>query len=232
MTPPKTHPEPFRAAALRALVFDMDGTLVHTDEQHFGAYVQVFADLGKLLTRSEYDSKMAGRPNIEILREYFPDATDKYRRDLANLKEATFRKMSPKWELLAGLPTLLAWERRRELKQVLVTSAPRDMAAHLLRAVGLTGTFNVEVYADELPRGKPDPLPYLTALEQLNVKAEQCLVFEDSLFGVMSAAGAGIFTVGVATTQRPALLMGAGAGLVIQDFTDPALWRLLEPDRA
>ena len=226
MTPPET----LRAAALRALIFDMDGTLVDTDELHFGAYVQVFADLGRSLTRPEYNLRMAGRPNMEILREYFPDATDTCRRDLANLKEETFRTMSPEWKPLAGLGKLLAWRKERGLEQALVTSAPRDMAAHLLRAVGLTGTFDVEVYADELPRGKPDPLPYLTALEQLNLKAGQCLVFEDSLFGVMSAVEAEIFTVGVATTQRPALLTEAGAELVIRDFTDPALWRLLAPD--
>jgi len=214
---------------LRALIFDMDGTLVDTDELHFDAYVRVFADLGMPLERPEYNSRMAGRPNLEILREYFPDATDDYHRDLATLKERTFRDLSPAWEPLAGLTALLAWARERELKQALVTSAPRDMAAHLLRAVGLAGTFDVEVYADELPRGKPDPLPYRVALERLGVSAAQAVVFEDSLSGVRSGAGASILTVGVATTQRPEALREAGAALVIADFTDPALWALLTP---
>ncbi|MBK4988059.1 HAD-IA family hydrolase, partial [Pseudomonas sp. S36] len=74
---------------------------------------------------------------------------------------------------------------------------------------------------------KPDPLPYLTGLQHLNAEAGQALAFEDSLPGVAAAHAAGIFTVGVATTQTPERLMAAGAGLVIDDFEAPALWALL-----
>lgn len=214
---------------LRALIFDMDGTLIDTDDLHFAAYVAVLAELGMPLGRVEYDTRMSGRPNLEILREYFPDETDDYRRDLMNRKEETFRGASAAWEPLAGLTELLAWGRERGLEQALVTSAPRENAAYLLGAVGLMGVFDPEVYADELPRGKPDPLPYLRALELLSLNSRQALVFEDSLSGVKSGAGAGIFTVGMATTQSPEALRDAGASLVIGDFTDPALWSLLAP---
>lgn len=212
---------------LRALIFDMDGTLIDTDDQHFAAYVQVLAGVGMALERAEYDARIAGRPNLEILREYFPDATEAYRVDLMNLKEDTFKRSGSAWEPLVGLTELLAWGREQGLAHVLVTSAPRENAAHLLEAVGLSGVFSPEVYAGELARGKPDPLPYRTALELLALAPEQAVVFEDSLAGVASGAGAGIFTVGVATTQHPEALRAAGATLVISDFTDPALWELL-----
>jgi len=82
--------------------------------------------------------------------------------------------------------------------------------------------------AEELARPKPDPLPYLTGLQQLGAEARQALAFEDSLPGVTAASGAGIFTVGVATTQTAERLLAAGAQLVIDDFNDPALWALIE----
>ena len=214
---------------LRALIFDMDGTLIDTDNQHFDAYVKVLDDLGVALDRGEYDARMAGRPNMEILRDYFPDADDAYRRDIMNRKEIAFRNTAATWEPLAGLSELLAWAHKQGLAQALVTSAPRENAAYLLDAVALTGLFEPEVYADELPRGKPDPLPYTTALELLGVTPEEAIVFEDSASGVKSGAAAGILTVGLATTQRPEILKAAGAALVIYDFTDPALWELLEP---
>ena len=217
------------ATDLRALIFDMDGTLIDTDDLHFAAYAEAFTDLGRSLERDEYDTRMSGRPNLEILREYFPDESDDYHHDVMNRKESTFRGSAAAWEPLRGLTELLAWSRERGLELALVTSAPRENAAHLLAAVGLTGAFEPEVYADELPRGKPDPLPYLTALERLNISPARALVFEDSLHGVTSGAGAGIFTVGVATTQSPEALKTAGASLVIGDFTDPALWALLTP---
>lgn len=212
---------------LRALLFDMDGTLVDTDDLHFAAYAQVFAGLGRPLERAEYDTRMAGRPNLEILRDYFPEETEAFRVALMNLKEDTFLRASPAWEPLKGVHELLRWAREAGLKQALVTSAPRDNAGHLLRAVGLDKAFSPEVYAGELPRGKPDPLPYRTALELLGLEPQQALVFEDSLSGVRSGVAAGIPTVGVATTQTPAALREAGASLVIRDFTDPALWTLL-----
>lgn len=212
---------------LRALIFDMDGTLIDTDNLHFDAYVKVLAGVGVALEREEYDARMAGRPNMEILREYFPDRSEDDRRRLMDLKEDTFRGASVAWEPLAGLSELLAWGRERGLEQALVTSAPRENAAQLLEAVGLTGAFHPEVYADELPRGKPDPLPYRTALELLGLEPRQALVFEDSLSGVRSGVAAGITTVGVATTQTPAALREAGASLVIRDFTAPELWALL-----
>ena len=212
---------------LRALIFDMDGTLIDTDNQHFDAYVKVLDDIGMPLDREEYDTQMAGRPNMEILRDYFPDENDAYRRDLMHRKESAFRETAATWEPLTGLPQLLVWVREQGLAQALGTSAPRENAAYLLEAVGLTGAFEPEVYADELPRGKPDPLPYTTALELLGVAPGEAIVFEDSASGVKSGASAGILTVGLATTQRPEVLKAAGATLVIYDFTDPALWDLL-----
>ena len=216
---------------LRALIFDMDGTLIDTDNQHFDAYVKVFADLERPLDRDEYDEQMAGRPNMEILRDYFPDADDDYRRDIMNRKETAFRGTAATWEPLSGLPELMAWAQEQGLAQALVTSAPRENAAYLLEAVALTGAFEPEVYADELPRGKPDPLPYTTALELLGVSPEEAIVFEDSASGVKSGSSAGILTVGLATTQRPEILKAVGATLVIHDFTDPALWELLSAEK-
>ena len=212
---------------LRALIFDMDGTLIDTDNQHYDAYVKVLADMGIPLRRDEYDARMAGRPNMEILRDYFPDEDDAYRRDIMNRKENAFRNTAATWEPLTGLSELMAWAKKQGLAQALVTSAPRENAAYLLKEVELTGAFEPEVYADELPRGKPDPLPYTTALELLGVAPEEAIVFEDSASGVKSGASAGILTVGLATTQRPEVLKAAGATLVIHDFTDPALWDLL-----
>lgn len=212
---------------LRALIFDMDGTLIHTDDLHFGAYARVLADEGLSLEREFYDTQMSGRPNLDILRDLFPEHTDERRRELMNRKEAAFRGSSESWETLPGLTDVLVWAQTQALSCALVTSAPRENVGFLLRAVGLEAAFTPLIYADELPRGKPDPLPYRTALDELGLRPEQALVFEDSLAGVASAAGAGISTVGVATTQRPDALSAAGATLVIRDFSEAALWEVL-----
>jgi len=78
--------------------------------------------------------------------------------------------------------------------------------------------------AEELPRAKPDPLPYLSGLECLRATADQALAFEDSVPGLTAAVKAGICTFGLATSQRPQTLLDAGAHRVINDFDDPQLW--------
>lgn len=101
-------------------------------------------------------------------------------------------------------------------------------AEHMLNAMGLGQHFEHVLVAEELARPKPDPLPYLTGLQRLGAEAGQALAFEDSLPGTAAASSAGIFTVGVATTQTPEQLLAAGARLVVDDFNDAALWALIE----
>ncbi|MNJ49579.1 Phosphorylated carbohydrates phosphatase [compost metagenome] len=109
-----------------------------------------------------------------------------------------------------------------------VTNAPRANAEHMLGAMALGGRFAHVLVAEELARAKPDPLPYLTGLERLGARAAHALAFEDSVPGVTAASAAGIFTVGVSTSQTAEALQAAGAQLVVADFEDARLWELIQ----
>lgn len=214
---------------LTALLFDLDGTLTDTDTLHLQAFRQLLHDHdGRELTQEQFDAQISGRANGELFAELFPLAGASERKALADRKEALFRDLSPALQPMPGLLRLMDHARACNIGMCVVTNAPRLNAEHMLKAMGLGDRFEHVLVAEELERAKPDPLPYLAGLQRLEAVAGQALAFEDSLPGVTAASGAGIFTVGVATTQTPERLLAAGAKLVVQDFNDPQLWELIE----
>ncbi|BBH46348.1 HAD family hydrolase [Pseudomonas sp. KU43P] len=214
---------------LTALLFDLDGTLTDTDTLHLQAFRQLLHDYdGRELTQAQFDAQVSGRANGELFADLFPQASALQCQALAERKEALFREMAPALEPMPGLLRLLEHAQAHGIGLCVVTNAPRLNAEHMLAAMGLGERFEHVLVAEELARAKPDPLPYLTGLERLQAVAGQALAFEDSLPGVKAASAAGIFTVGIATTQTAERLMAAGAKLVVDDFDDPRLWALIE----
>jgi HAD superfamily hydrolase (TIGR01509 family) len=128
---------------------------------------------------------------------------------------------------MAGLTEILAWADDQQLKQAVVTNAPRENAEFMLQVLELTQQFETVVLAEELERSKPDPLPYQVGLERLGALAKNAIAFEDSPSGIRSAVGAGILTVGIASTHPPEDLYAVGATLVVSDFADRPLAEFL-----
>lgn len=213
---------------LKALLFDLDGTLTHTDQLHLLAFEQLLLEEGRVLTETEFDAHISGRANPDLCRYLFPSQSAVQHQAFAERKEVLFRHLSPNLSPVAGLLRLLEHADKAQIGMVVVTNAPRANAEHMLASLGLTGRFQSIVVAEELPRAKPDPLPYLTGLERLQASAGQALAFEDSIPGVTAAKDAGIFTVGIATSQSHETLLAAGAQLVVDDFDDPRLWGIID----
>jgi HAD superfamily hydrolase (TIGR01509 family) len=211
----------------RALLFDLDGTLVDSDSIHLAAWQAVLRPHGVVVDAEEYRRRISGRLNPAIVADYLPAIGQDEARVFAARKEAAFREAASSLQPVAGLLELMASARAVGVRLALVTNAPVENTRHVLGVLGLNGAFDIEVLGDELPAGKPDPLPYRHALGLLDVPPEAGVAFEDSVSGIRSATGAGLPVVGVATTQPSATLAEAGADPIVADFTDPALLHLL-----
>ncbi len=213
---------------LEALLFDLDGTLTDTDKLHLPAFQQLLAEHGRTLSAEEFETHCSGRANPVLFAYLFPEHSVAERAALADRKEALFRAMAPTLEPIPGLMRLLDFAKAKSIRMAVVTNAPRANAEHMLDALGLSSRFDALVIAEELPLAKPDPLPYLTGLERLKGRAEAALAFEDSVPGLTAAVKAGVFTVGLSTSQSPQALLDAGAHLVIADFEDERLWQVVD----
>lgn len=197
---------------LNALLFDLDGTLTDTDQLHLLALQQLLLEEdGRVFTQEEFEAHVSGQANANMCRYLFPQRSVAEHEAFADRKELRFRQLSPQLTPMPGLLRLLDFAREHAIGVCVVTNAPRANAEHMLDVLGLGDRFGTVLVAEELPRAKPDPLPYLTGLECLGASAEAGIAFEDSIPGLTAAVGAGIFTVGLATSQSPEALLAAGA---------------------
>lgn len=211
----------------RAVLFDLDGTLAETDSLHLPTWVDALLPHGIEVDEAFYRENISGRANAEIVEDLLPNISARAGREIVETKEASFRERAGELEPLPGLLDFLESVKELGTRTGLVTNAPRENVVAVLRALRLEDFFDAVVPSEEVRAGKPDPEPYLTALERLGADPADAVTFEDSVSGIASAVGAGIPTVGIASTQEPERLREAGAFMVAKDFTDPKLRALV-----
>ncbi|WP_343685117.1 HAD-IA family hydrolase [Asticcacaulis sp.] len=210
----------------QAYLFDMDGTLCHTEPLHFAALRQVLQEVGQTLDTRLFETQLAGQTTQVVFETLFPESPAGDRAALLNRKEALFRELARGLKPVPGVVDYLNWVRKSAAHIALVTNAPRLDVEFILEVLGLTNHFHALVIASELAKPKPHPMPYLRALRLCGVSAKSAIAFEDSLAGVSSATTAGIKTLGITTTLNAETLLRAGASATISDFTDPRLRHL------
>ena len=211
----------------RVLLFDLDGTLAETDSLHLPTWIEALMPHGIKVDKAFYRENISGRASAEILGVLLPDLSEWEGREIVQAKEISFRRRAGELEPLPGLLDFLGSVKKRGLKTGLVTNAPGVNVGAVLPALRLDDYFDAVVTAGESGAGKPDPASYRAALKKLAAEPGEALAFEDSVSGIASAVGAGIRTVGIASTQNPERLREAGVFMVAKDFTDPDLRALI-----
>jgi HAD superfamily hydrolase (TIGR01509 family) len=213
---------------LEAILFDLDGTLADTDSIHFAVWQDILVRYDLDIDRSFYRQRISGRTNSKIIKDIIPQLTLEDAWKLATEKEETYRRLANSLLPTPGLDRLIALTDRASIKRAVVTNAPEGNAVYMLKVLRLTDTFPTVIMAKDAPPGKPDPAPYELALSRLGVKSKRAFAFEDSVAGIRSAVGAGIYTIGITSSHPAEDLLNAGASMTIQDFNDEQLWELLD----
>lgn len=212
---------------LKALLFDLDGTLSNTDAVHFSTWIEVLRPYGIEVTRELYEERLSGRMDEDGVRDLLPDLSEEETDRLLEVEELRARQRASELGPLPGLRGLLEQGRRREVSLALVTNSTDEDAGEVLQPLGLNGAFDPIIYPKDTDEDKPAAVPYEEALERLGVSPEEAVAFEDSVTGAEAAVAAGITTVGIASSHTPEELLDTGVELVVGDFMDPALYDLL-----
>jgi alpha,alpha-trehalose phosphorylase len=203
------------APAIKAVIFDLDGVIVSTDEFHFQAWKQLADAEGIPFTRTD-NERLRGVSRMESLEILLEKAARAYSADekhaMAERKNTIYREslsqLSPA-DILPGVLSLLDTLRARGIK-IAIGSSSKNAGA-ILKAIGLHDMFDAVVDGTHIQRSKPDPEVFTLAGMRVNVPPQQCLVVEDAAAGVDAglAAGMHVLAVGSAVTHPRASLRAA-----------------------
>ena len=210
---------------LAALLFDMDGTLIDSMPLHERSWALWHAEMALPYDEAGFFAATAGRTNLEILRDLFPQESEEALQEMAARKEALYREIAEReLTLIAGAREVIAQGRDRGLKIAICTAAPPENIAIAFARFGLGALVDTVTSPADGLRGKPHPDIFLEAARRMGVDPAQCLVFEDAPLGIEAARNGGMAAV-VLTTTLPAEAF-AGYDNVLQsiaDFTDYTL---------
>ena len=203
-------------SAIRAVVFDLDGVIIDSEEVWEEVRRGYVAEHGREFLPDSQDRMMGmstGEWSAHLADEVgVPRTAPEVAADVLGRMAERYREALP---LIPGsVETVRALGARYRL--ALASSSARILIDQVLESAGLTGVFRVTLSTEEVPRGKPAPDVYLKAVEQLGLTPEECAAVEDSSNGLRSAAAAGLAVIAVPHgVYPPAADALALAGLVI-----------------
>ena len=193
-------------AHVKAVIFDLDGVIVSTDEYHYQAWKRLADEEGIPFTRHD-NERLRGVSRMESLEIILEKATRTYtdaeKHAMAERKNTYYREslaaLSPR-DILPGVNVMLAGLRQRGVRLAIGSSSKN--AGPILKAVGLGGAFDVVTDGTHIRRSKPDPEVFTLAGERLGLPPGRCLVVEDADAGVEAGLAAGMPVLAVGSAAR------------------------------
>jgi HAD superfamily hydrolase (TIGR01509 family) len=200
----------------KSVLWDLDGTLVDSEQYHWLAWRESMATEGVALTHDQF-LKTFGLRNDAIVPQWIPNATPERVQQIAAAKEQLYRRLVREGGL-EPLPGARHWTERLARdgwRQAIASSAPRENVDVVLAALGLAACFQAVVSAEDVTHGKPDPEVFLTAAARLGSAPPHSIVVEDAPAGIEAARRAGMPSIGVRRSGQP-----LPASLAVSSLTD------------
>lgn len=208
--------------AVRAFIFDMDGTMVDSMPAHARAWDWFRQRHGVRMSVEEILRRTTGRNGVECVRELLgQQVPDDEATRLVGEKEAKYREIfGQEFREVAGFSAFARQVQDRGLKLAIATAGDRPNLAFVLQHLKLRRAPDAEVRGDMGLPGKPAPDLFLEAARRVGAAPHECVVFEDAPFGIEAAGRAGMRAVAICSTHQAEELAGAHVIASVRDYEE------------
>lgn len=203
----------------KAVLFDVDGTLIDSNYLHVESWARAFADVGAEVS-SWRIHRAIGQDSAKLLDALLGERADELGNRAKELHSEYYKGLAPRLRPLDGARDLLTELHTRGLTIVLATSAPEDELDILTEVLDVDDAIHATTNADDVETAKPDPSIVEVALEKAGVSAGDAIFVGDSVWDCIAASRAGVSTIGLLSGGFSSTeLLSAGA---IAIYDDPA----------
>lgn len=217
---------------IKALIFDFDGLILDTETADVRAWENIYAEYGLSFPLESWAQIIGGTGAVTFdaaahLQTLLGAPLDL--EDLQSRQTHISHSLIHQQSVLPGVLNYLHEAKRLGLKLAIASSSPHSWVDTHARRLGIFDDFDRVICANEVGAGRTKPHPdlFLLALEQLKIRANEAIVFEDSPNGIRAARSAGIFVVAVPNSVTSRLSI-ENANLTLSSLTDLSLRELLD----
>jgi len=196
---------------LRAVIFDFDGVITDSEVLHLRAFNKILARYNIEIKEEVYYKEYLGFTDLDcfeiVVREGGLGLDSEQIKNLIRQKNRVFEELAAtEATIFEGVPEFLQMLNENGVPTAICSGAVLEEISLILEQSGLGPFFAAIVSGDQVTKGKPDPEGFLLALERLNkgnqnpIAANECVVIEDSHWGLEAGNAAGMHTVGITNT--------------------------------
>ena len=186
---------------IKGCIFDLDGVIVDTAKYHYLAWKKIADELGFEFTKED-NEKLKGvsrMDSLDILLQIgnlnFDEKTKINLAEKKNKIYVNYISKINKSEILEGVEDFIKELKENNIK-IALGSVSKN-AVPIIKNIGMLNYFDSIIDGNKITKAKPDPEVFLLGAKELNLKPENCVVFEDAAKGIQAAKNAGMYAVGV-----------------------------------
>ena len=210
-----------------AFLFDLDGTLVNTDEIYFDVWYQILSKYNIILNKEIFTKNIQGNNDKYVLCTLLPNI-DISLSDLSQLKDDLFIKNIHKTKTIDGIYDIIKQIKSLGHKLCIVTNCNKNVANEIVKHININKSIDFIISSGDCINGKPHSEPYSKAVLKYNISNNKCIVLEDSKTGILSGKGINPkLLIGIETIYDKNELINYGVHFSIKNYCNLVVEDLL-----